>query len=49
MAIDTERIFLLATKKSQRVENLTYSERREFTDEQGKAEKNQGFCRQQDF
>ena len=24
MAIDTERIFLLATKKSQRVENLTY-------------------------
>ena len=25
MAIDTERIFLLATKKSQRVENLTLS------------------------
>ena len=26
-----------------------WQERREFTDEQGKAEKNQGFCRQQDF
>ena len=37
------RNFFLQTRQH------AWQERREFTDEQGKAEKNQGFCRQQDF